>query len=50
MGTAGTCPSCGRTIAATAAEPKAPWHFKLLVVAVIGYLAWRAVQMVGWFI
>jgi hypothetical protein len=28
--------------------PKAPWHFKLLMVAVAGYLGWRVVQMVQW--
>ena len=50
MGAEGTCPSCGRTIATATAEPKAPWHFKLLVAAVIAYLAWRAVQMVGWIV
>lgn len=47
----GACPSCGRVVA-TAAEaeavPKAPWHFKLMVAAVIGYLAWRVVQLFGW--
>jgi hypothetical protein len=25
-----------------------PWHFKLLVAAVAGYLGWRAVQGVLW--
>src|SRR5436305_879883 len=29
---------------------KAPWHFKLLVVAIIAYLLWRVVQVVGWLI
>ena len=38
--------------AATAEEetPKAPWHFKLLLVLVIAYLAWRTVQIVGWIV
>jgi hypothetical protein len=44
----GSCPSCGRTIATAEAEPKAPWHFKLLVAAVIAYLAYRVVQLLGW--
>jgi hypothetical protein len=47
----GSCPACGRTVAdpGAAAEPqKAPWHFKLLLVAVVVYLAWRLVQLVGW--
>ncbi len=53
MGSEGTCPTCGRTIADPAAAlevPKAPWHFKLLVGAVAGYLGWRAVQGVQWLV
>jgi hypothetical protein len=34
----------------TAAEPRAPWHFKLLVAAVVVYLGWRLVQMIGWIV
>jgi hypothetical protein len=34
---------------ATAPE-KAPWHFKLLLVAVVVYLVWRVIQMIGWLI
>lgn len=26
-------------------DEKAPWHFKLLVVALIGYLGWRLVDL-----
>jgi hypothetical protein len=26
-------------------EERAPWHFKLLVVALVVYLAWRFVQI-----
>ena len=63
----GTCPTCGRRLAAPgsvaapdgadssqvslrelAGEKKAPWHFKLLLVLVVAYLAWRIVQMVMW--
>lgn len=29
---------------------RAPWHFKLLLVAVVLYLGWRFVQMIGWLI
>lgn len=50
----GSCPNCGRRVAdpATVQAPpeKAPWHFKLLLVAVVVYLGWRIVQMVGWVI
>jgi len=44
----GTCPSCSRVIATQEAPPKAPWHFKLMVAAVVAYLLWRLVQLVGW--
>ena len=59
----GTCPTCGRTLAAPtqvdprkvdlkelAGEEKMPWHFKLLVVAIVLYLGWRAFQGVEWLI
>lgn len=55
LGGGGECPSCGRVIAGTDGEvtdepPDVPWHFKLLVVATVLYLAWRAVQGVAWLI
>ena len=31
-----------------AALPKAPWHFKVMLVALFVYLAWRGVQGLGW--
>jgi hypothetical protein len=31
-----------------AGDQRAPWHFKLLVGAVVAYLGWRAVQLVEW--
>lgn len=43
----GACPDCGTVIGE---PPNAPWHFKLLVVAVVVYLGWRAVQGVLWVI
>ena len=55
LGPDGSCPSCERVIAeprAPGAEEeevqKAPWHFKLLLVLVVAYLAWRTVQIIGW--
>jgi hypothetical protein len=45
MAADGSCPTCGKVIAPPA---KAPWHFKLLMVAVALYLGWRAVQGVEW--
>ena len=47
----GTCPTCGRVVAKPgeqAGAQRAPWHFKLLIVAVVLYLGWRAVQLVEW--
>jgi hypothetical protein len=45
----GTCPSCGQAIAEAQDQPaKAPWHFKLLVVAAVIYLGWRLIQGVTW--
>jgi hypothetical protein len=58
MGADGSCPSCGRVLpanetggavaTATKAPKRAPWHFKLMVVAVSGYLGWRLVQGISW--
>lgn len=57
-GPGGECPSCGRVVAAPgradsavdepADEPNVPWHFKLLVLATVVYLFFRAVQGVLW--
>jgi predicted RNA-binding Zn-ribbon protein involved in translation (DUF1610 family) len=49
----GTCPTCGRKVAEPATEQaarrqKAPWHFKLLVLATVIYLGWRLVQLIEW--
>jgi hypothetical protein len=56
MGSDGTCPSCGRVLAdpsasaagGTTTATKVPWHFWLLVAAMVLYLGWRAVQGIGW--
>lgn len=42
---AGECPSCGRVLAD---PPGAPWHFKLLLVALVLYLGFRAWQGIVW--
>jgi hypothetical protein len=53
----GTCPTCGapleappeRTATTEATDrPTAPWHFKLLLVALVLYLGYRAYQGVFW--
>lgn len=45
MGKGGECPTCSRVLSA---PPRAPWHFKLLVAAVLLYLGFRAFQGVEW--
>jgi hypothetical protein len=45
MGEGGSCPTCGRMIATPV---KAPWHFKLMLVALAVYLGWRAWQGIEW--
>ncbi len=52
----GTCPRCGAAIDEGDArtqdgdgsreDERTPWHFKLLVVALVLYLGWRFVQLV----
>jgi hypothetical protein len=49
----GGCPTCGHVLSVTpgeraAEEGRAPWHFKLLLAAVVAYLGWRAAQGVAW--
>ncbi|MGC6398082.1 MAG: hypothetical protein ACON40_06805 [Ilumatobacteraceae bacterium] len=44
----GDCPSCGRHIdeaAGLSDDEKTPWHFKLLVTALIAYLGWRIIVL-----
>jgi DNA-directed RNA polymerase subunit RPC12/RpoP len=46
MGAGGECPTCGTVIAK--ARPKAPWHFKLLLVGLAGYLVYRIYWFAEW--
>lgn len=50
----GTCPTCHNPVDAADAqvEPQAkiPWHFWVVVVALVLYLGWRAVEGVIWLI
>ena len=48
----GECPTCGADLEApepatgdAGEEEKAPWHFKLLVVALVIYLGYRFFEM-----
>jgi len=50
------CPSCGAVVEDEDegdegdARPKAPWHFKVLVVGTAVYLAYRVYQGIGWLV
>ncbi len=48
----GTCPHCGEAVDGTEhiSQPphRAPWHFKLMVVTITVYLAYRLFQLVLW--
>ena len=50
----GRCPTCGVELDAAPApagattRTRAPWHFKLMLVALVLYLGYRAVQGVEW--
>ena len=47
----GTCVTCGTFIAeddAAEESGKAPWHFWVLVAALVLYLGWRLVEVVIW--
>ena len=53
----GTCPTCGRSVgeieeraAEELDDESTPWHFKLLVGALVIYLGFRVVQMIGWLV
>ena len=49
----GSCPKCGDALQLAegveddgdSADESAPWHFKLMVVAVVAYLGWRLVDL-----
>ncbi|MET0143592.1 MAG: hypothetical protein ABW328_02235 [Ilumatobacteraceae bacterium] len=46
----GQCPTCGNDLEAPETpngevDEKAPWHFKLLVVALVVYLGYRFFEM-----
>ena len=44
------CPSCGGELVLddTDAPPKAPWHFKVLLVGTAGYLVYRLIWFIFW--
>jgi uncharacterized paraquat-inducible protein A len=50
----GTCPRCGSAVAVREADEaspyRAPWHFKLMVAALVLYLGFRAWQGIDWIV
>ncbi|MGA9275619.1 hypothetical protein [Ilumatobacter sp.] len=60
VNTDGSCPQCGEVLQLgenaehthdaddqETNDESAPWHFKLMVVALVVYLGWRFVQLVS---
>jgi len=48
----GTCPSCGEQVVEphehggdAVGDETAPWHFKLMLVALAAYLGWRLLDL-----
>lgn len=52
MTTAGDCPACDNAVDTAdlknAPPERPPWHFWLMVAALVGYLGWRLLQGVLW--
>ncbi len=52
--TAGACPDCGQgvdqgdAVTETTDTNKVPWHFWLMLAALVGYLGWRLIQGALW--
>lgn len=50
----GACASCGSKVDVadikSPAPTKAPWHFWVMVAALVAYLGWRLVEGVIWLI
>ncbi len=44
----GACPQCGALLRDE--RRPVPWHFKLMIVASVIYLGYRAYQGVGWLV
>jgi DNA-directed RNA polymerase subunit RPC12/RpoP len=46
VGAGGACPTCGAVI--VKARPSAPWHFKLLLFGLAGYMVYRIYWLAEW--
>jgi len=51
---AGTCPTCHDRVddadRVTKTDNAVPWHFWIVVVALVAYLGWRFIEGIGWVI
>jgi uncharacterized paraquat-inducible protein A len=45
----GDCPTCGTPLVEDERQP-IPWYWKLMGVATVVYLGWRAYQGIGWLV
>jgi hypothetical protein len=52
--TDGTCPTCHEKVDAADLKPavsgKVPWHFWVMVVALVLYLGWRLIEALAWLV
>ena len=50
--TDGTCPTCAEAVDTTDLKnpppARVPWHFWVMVAALVGYLGWRLVEGLVW--
>ncbi len=52
----GSCPTCETKAdvadmkAAATTPTKAPWHFWLMVIALVAYLGWRLIEAALWLV
>ncbi|MGH9093289.1 MAG: hypothetical protein ACRDZR_18200 [Acidimicrobiales bacterium] len=44
------CPTCDNVVAPgdEAHPPRAPWHFKVLLIGTVGYLIYRLIWFIFW--
>lgn len=50
----GNCPTCGREVdrgdLKHPPSTSAPWHFWVMVIALVIYLGWRVVEFIIWIV
>ncbi|MCP5026339.1 MAG: hypothetical protein GY929_08655 [Actinomycetia bacterium] len=48
VGADGQCPACGGEVEGVRSAQSIPWHFWVLLSAVVAYLGWRVIQGAAW--